>query len=405
MCWKGLLVLGLAPLTAVTATFTSHTLLAPTHVLHLKGNKNSEKAVPAPAPAAAPSGAPGPAPAIDLSKIDPWKMCDELCKYDTGMDADHGVCVTDCRSYVDAGGDIESLRSFVTDETYNEQGGEKMEKYFETKTGMQVPDCKPTLDMNSDFGRKYFDLVDANNNGELTRDELNIWGKKACVPNEMAQQIFDFADANFDDRVTPAEYGSIGEDTDAEDVLDKYADKETKGEDQYEPVQMPAFRHVDGNKDGQLDQVEIMDMFKREIKKRIPTMAKADVDALAAEHQKELLKDMHKVDTDADGKINEEEYKKAAGTKGMGEELAEAADVNNNLTDPDDLPRAGPKNGGPGAGSAAAGAPAGAPAAAAAAPAGAASSFLGVSEPSTDAKDPQMNGFLAKEAFGIANAA
>jgi len=398
MCWKGLLVFGLAPLTA--ATFTSHTLLAPSHVIHLKGNKNTKKAAPAAAPAAAPSGAPGPAPAIDLSKIDPWKMCDELCKYDTGMDADHGVCVTDCRSYVDAGGDIKSLRDFVTDETYNEQGGEKMEKYFETKTGMQIPDCKPTLDMKSDFG---FNVVDADSNGELTRDELNIWGKKACVPNEMAQQIFDFADGNFDDRVTPAEYGTIGEDTDAEDVLDKHADKETKGEDQYEPVQMPAFRHVDGNNDGQLDQVEIMDMFKREIKKRIPTMAKADVDALAAEHQKELLKDMGKVDTDADGKLNEEEYKKAAASKGMGEELSEAAAVDNNVTDPDDLPRSGPKGGGPGAGTAAAGAPAAA-VAAAAAPAGAASSFLGVSVPSTSVQDV-MNGFLAKEAFGIANVA
>lgn len=395
MCWKSLLVFGLAPLTAVTATFTGHALLGPTHVLHLKGNQNTKKAAPAPAPAAAPSGAPGPAPAIDLSKIDPWKMCDELCKYDTGMDADHGVCVTDCRSYVDSGGDIESLRAFVTDETYNEQGGEKMEKYFETKTGMRIPDCKPTLDMKSDFG---FDLVDANSNGELTRDELDKWGKKACVPNEMAQQLFDFADANFDDRVTPAEYGTLGEDTNVEDVLDKHADQSTKGEDQYEPVQMPAFRHVDGNKDGQLDQVEIMDMFKREIKKRIPTMAKADVDALAAEHQKELLKDMGKVDTNADGKINEEEYKKAAASKGMGEELSEAAAVDNNLTDPDDLPRAGPKGGGPGAGSAAAGAPA----PAAAAPAGAASSFLGFNEPSTHAKD-LMNGFLSKEAFGIAN--
>jgi len=225
----------------------------------------------------------------------------------------------------------------VTDETYNEQGGEDMEKHFEKKTGQDIPDCVVSLELDPNVD---FKVVDFNNDGKLTREEMNQWGAKACVPDELAQQIFDAGDADFNGEVSPAEYNAIGEDTAVEKVIDTAADKETKGEDQYEPVQLPAFRHIDGNSDGQLDKDEIMNIFKQEIKRRIPTMSDAAISSLAAEHQQELLKDMDTVDKNADGVLNEEEYQ-AMHQGGMGEELAEAAAAPNNLADPDDLKREG----------------------------------------------------------------
>jgi len=294
--------------------------------------KREERNVGAPAPGTA--GAPGPAPAPAV-KIDPYEMCKDLCKFDTGMDGDFDSCNTDCRTYVDAGGDLNSLKDFVTDETYNKQGGETMEKHFEEKTGEDIPDCKPTLELDPNIE---FDKVDFNSDGKLTRDEMNMWGEKACVPSELANQIMDAADADNNDEVTPAEYNALGEDTGLEDTIDEFADKTTEGEDQYEPVQLPAFRHVDSNSDGQLDQDEVMKIFKEEIKKRIPTMDEASVNEMAAEHQQELLKDMDKVDKNADGFINEEEYG-AMHSGGMGTELSEAAAADNNLPDPDDLKR------------------------------------------------------------------
>merc|ERR1719217_1371593 len=101
------------------------------------------------APAPGPAGAPGPAPA-PAAKIDPYQMCKDLCQFDTGMDGDPDMCNTDCRTYVDAGGDLKSLKDFVTDETYNEQGGETM------------PDCKPSLDLDPNVD---FKVVDFNNDG------------------------------------------------------------------------------------------------------------------------------------------------------------------------------------------------------------------------------------------------
>lgn len=286
------------------------------------------------APTASPAGSPGPSPG-PAPAIDPYQMCDELCAYDTGMDGDKDMCVTECRTHVDAGGDLQSLKDFVTDETYNEKGGEKMEKHFEEKTGKEIPDCTPSLELDPNIK---FDKVDANGDGTLTREEMDIWGGKACVPNELAHQIFDAADADFDEKVTQDEYNSLGEDTEIENILDDAADQETKGEDQYEPVQMPEFKHVDGNGDGGLDMDEIMKMFKMEIKKRIPNMPDADLDDLAAEHQQELMKDVQSVDDNNDGVISQEEYEDFH-SEGMGKELAEAAAQDNNAPDPDDLSR------------------------------------------------------------------
>jgi len=299
-----------------------------------KLNLNHEEqtvAAPAPGPAASPGLAP--APAVE---IDPFAMCGELCKFDTGMDGDFDMCSADCRSYVDAGGDVASLKAFVTAETHNKAGGEAMEKYFEKKTGEDIPDCKPTLELDPNID---FNTVDFDGDGKLTRKEMNMWGEKACVPTELANQIMDAADVDNNEEVTPAEYNAIGEDTDFENTIDKVADKTTKGEDQYEPVQLPAFRHVDFNSDGQLDKDEVLKNFKEEIRRRIPTMDEAGVNELAAEHKQELLGDLENLDKNGDGQINEEEYN-AVHNGGMGEELGEVAAVdNNNLPDPDDLKR------------------------------------------------------------------
>lgn len=305
-------------------------------------------AAPAPAPSASPAS-----PAPQAKQLDPYQLCDDLCKYDTGMDADHGMCVTDCRLYADAGGDVDSLRDFVADETFNEQGGEAMEKHFESVTGKQIPDCEPTMELNPNVK---FGVVDTDGDGFLTRKEVTQWGVKACVPDEIANQIFDAADSDFDNKVTAAEYRAVGEDTEIEHTLDQHADKLTEGEDQYEPVQLPAFRHVDSDSNGKLDEKELLKMYRDEIRKRVPQPADLD-DLGAGELEKEMLADMREADTDGDGFINQAEYG-AVHAGGMGEELSEAQAADNNLPDPDDLHRE------PGAGAAPSPAAAASPAAA-----------------------------------------
>jgi hypothetical protein len=284
---------------------------------------------PFPAPSPGP-GAPSPGPLPDV-----YKLCGELCKHDTGMDGDMDFCVTDCRSYVDAGGDVDSLMNFVTDETHNKQGGEQMEKKFEAITGKSIRDCKPSVSVDK---VPTFKFVDADKSGGISYKEANAWGLKACVPNELVYQIFDLADKNRDKQVTPSEWKDMGEHTAFESTLDGFADQWTKGEDQYEPVHMPAFRHVDSNNDGELDDNEIMKLFKLELERRIPTMSAVDRDTLAKQYEAQILTDVMKLDLNGDKTINAVEYGAAAG-RGMGRELYEAAQNPNNLPDPDDLSR------------------------------------------------------------------
>jgi hypothetical protein len=286
---------------------------------------------PAPGPAPGPSPGPSPAPA----PIDPYKMCNELCKHDTGMDGDFDFCVVDCRTYVDAGNDIASLFDFVTDETYNEQGGESMEEHFEKATGKKIPDCKPSIDVGK---VPTFEMVDTSQDGKISRKEMEEWAVKACVPDEIAHQIFDIADSSYDQHIDAAEWKAIGENTSIEELLDSFADKLTQGEDQYEPVQLPAFRHLDTSKDGELDKEEIMKLFKDEIKRRIPTMSSDDVNGLAKQYEEDIMKDVMKLDLDGDQTINEVEFGYPH-SGGMGRELWEAAQNPNNLPDPDDLSR------------------------------------------------------------------
>merc|ERR1712232_1307135 len=81
-----------------------------------------------------------------------------------------------------------------------------------------------------------------------------------------------------------------------------------------------------------------MKMFKMEIRRRIPNMADEELESLAEEHQKELMEDMEDVDENEDGLINQKEYENMH-SEGMGKELSEAADQDNNAPDPDDLSR------------------------------------------------------------------
>jgi len=304
-------------------------------------------AAPAPAKGGAPGPSPGPAPGPAVEK-DLYKLCDEMCKHDTGMDGDLEYCLVDCHSYVDAGGDIDSLMDFVTDETYNEQGGEKMEDKFESMTGKDIPDCKPSIPVEK---VPSFDSVDTDEDGQISKKEVEAWGLKACVPNELVQQIFDIADSNYDAHVSHKEWKAIGENTDIEQVLDTFTDKLTRGEDQYEPVQLPAFRHLDVNSDEELDADEIMKLFKDEIKRRIPTMSSTDVDAMAKQYEDDILRDVMKLDLNGDQRINAVEFDAPVGG-GMGKELYEAAQNPNNLPDPDDLSRT-PGGGAPAPGPAA----------------------------------------------------
>jgi len=316
-------------------------LLRRSRGLKAQRHHHHRHAAPAPSPANSPAGAPGPSPSEvsweDRSLDDYEKMCKDLCKFDTGLDADDTSCVTECNVYVQSGGNLEDLRSFVTDETYNENGGEAMEKHFEDVTGESVPDCEPSIEFSPTTS---FDLVDTDGDGRINWDELVAFGHKACVPDEMLRQLWDAANLDMDDSISKKEFNELGENTAIESVIDKWADRATQGEDQYEPVVLPDFHHVDADGDGKLNTDEVVNIFRSEMQKRVPNDPKTMEEALNSPTTKEMVEDvMNVADLDRDGSITEEEYFAASDSGGMGKELSEEFAKPNNLDDPDDLHR------------------------------------------------------------------
>lgn len=256
-------------------------------------------------------------------------LCKELCACDSGPDKES--CMAECRTHDT--GELKDLKDFVADEDYNELGDNAMSKKFEKETGVKTPKCTPTIDTNE---APTFESVDKDGSGGISRAEMDDWSLTACVPNELSHQVFDVADVDFNQEVSPSEWADVGEDLKIEQILDQFADRRTKGEDEYEPTELPGFGDIDTTQDGKLDEDEIMKMFKDEIVKRIPNMPPQQVDAIAGRYKEEVMQDMGKLDTDGDGMLNEQEYQ-AAADNNMGKELQEVAKNPNNLEDPDDL--------------------------------------------------------------------
>jgi len=288
--------------------------------------------------------------------------CEALCKADKGMDADPTDCLTECAVYTDLNthegddnyGKEDALEDVAADESYNEAGGEEMAAKHEEMTGNEVSSCAPSVDVDKEPEMK--DL-DSNGDDSVTKDEAEAYGRKACVPDEVVDQIFEEADANQDDKVEESEFKDAGEDTQMEEAIDEKleGDKEGPegpftGDDENAVVDAPPFDDFDKNQDAQLDADEVKDVMEMEAEKRtesntahMPTgedetklVADADTDG-DGNPAEEVIE---KVDKDGDGKVSQTEYKEEGdGGSDMGEELSEAAGLKEDSTDPDDKNR------------------------------------------------------------------
>jgi len=165
-----------------------------------------------------------------------------------------------------------------------------------------------------------------------------LWNEKACVPDEMAEQIFSEADLNQDKVIDKSEFKDAGEDTKNEDAMDKALEKVSEGDDEYNSVQNPPLEEFDGNKDGALDNGEVKEVFQHELERR------TEHEKLPGDTMNDLEPNIQdaidKVDTNDDGEISGDEYvAKDEGTD-LGSELKEAADADEDAEEMEDLSRA-----------------------------------------------------------------
>jgi len=299
-------------------------------------------------------------PPADDHPLDPKEECVKLCKADKGTDADPEYCNTECAVYNDLNnhhwdddfGNQEALQRFTEDEATNEAGGKEMEEKFEEEFGEEVLDCTPTVDTDKE---PTMDDLDAKKDGVIDKDEAEAYGKKACVPDEMTDQIFEEADADQDNKITEEEFQEAGEDTVAEEKLDEALEGSEgdtpkgeapfEGDDENAVVDNVDFDEVDDNKDGKIDEAEFHENAEFEAEKRTETNA-AHVPVsnnetdMVADASPAVAEAMDAVDTDDDGTISKEEYESTeGGGSDMGEELSEAAGVDEDMPDPDDAQR------------------------------------------------------------------
>jgi len=264
--------------------------------------------------------------------------CKELCKVDTGMDADAHDCLNECAvntdlmtHHLDQG-----FENFARDEAYNEKGGNQIKELHNEKAPEEVPTCAPTVDLSK--APQFADL-DANGDGVIDFEEAASWNEKACVPDEMAEQIFSEADLNQDKVIDKTEFKDAGEDTKNEEAMDKALEKVSQGDDEYNSVQNPPLEEFDDDNSGGLDESEAKEAFQHEIERR------TEHEDIPEETQKELepeIKDaIDKVDTNDDGEISGDEYVAKDDSGDLGQELSEAANADDDKKELDDLARAG----------------------------------------------------------------
>merc|ERR1719443_1283611 len=289
---------------------------------------------PAAAPAASPAASPSSRQVRDLA-------CEDMCQHAEGLGAD--TCVTECRTHTDLASDTDdSLGDFVEDRSYNEpsgKGGEAMERAYENNYGKDtIADCVPDSELADRTAT--FEDVDTNADGIVTADEALAFGEKMCVSDEMTMQIFHMADANQDKKLTPEEYNGVGEESAAEEAMDKAADSVSEGDQEYSEVKPPQFEEFDKDGDGVLNEDEVAEAVMFELSRRFPGKSEEQLEELAAElYAKGELKFLEDLDTDGDGVVSKEEWEAPEeGTpEDLGSEIAESAAADENAEDPDDL--------------------------------------------------------------------
>lgn len=260
--------------------------------------------------------------------------CWELCRHAKGLGS--SACMTECKMYTDVAPNTdEALKAFVEDETVNEAGGEDMERAYEKMSEERVRSCVPQFE-----GSPKFTDIDANGDSVISKSEIIGFAKKMCVSDEMIRQMFHEADRNQDGDVNPIEFDKGGEDTQLEEGVDMMMDTHTGGDDEYNPVKLPALEAFDADGDKKLSKEELRDALFFEHNQRFSKTATKKELREWAEAQKDVLESLlFLLDTDGDGKISEDEYNTMDLHDHLGGEMKEAQDANHDGVDPDNLRR------------------------------------------------------------------
>eukprot|EP00746_Dinoflagellata_sp_MGD_P161588 gnl/MRDRNA2_/MRDRNA2_88792_c0_seq1.p1 gnl/MRDRNA2_/MRDRNA2_88792_c0~~gnl/MRDRNA2_/MRDRNA2_88792_c0_seq1.p1 ORF type:complete len:413 (-),score=128.90 gnl/MRDRNA2_/MRDRNA2_88792_c0_seq1:24-1262(-) len=259
--------------------------------------------------------------------------CVAICQHDTGMDKES--CATQCATSTDLTTHHmdEGVDSIAEDKAYNEAGGNAIEEHVEGEHPVDVLDCAPQVDIEHP---PELDELDTNQNGVVEQGEAEEWGHKACVPDEMTDQIFSQADTNCDHVIDKAEYEESGPDTAQEQAVDEALEETSEGDDEYNNVQSPPLEEFDEDDSGTLDEKEHHEAVEFEMERRGEERWGTDDSEVPAQETEQAFDD---VDTDDDGLIEGDEYVAPAedGGSDLGEEITEAAHQDEDATDPDDL--------------------------------------------------------------------
>lgn len=278
-----------------------------------------------------------PPPGKFYPERDSTVRCEELCKKDTGMDADMRNCMTECSVYTDVmTHDLDKgFHDFAMDESFNEKDGKGIKKIHNEKAPEEAYGCGPSVDLDK---KPTFEELDTNGDKVIDFEEALAFSHKACIPDEKTEQMFSEADSNQDKVLSSEEWGTAGEETKSEEAMDEALEKVSQGDDEYDSVQNPPLEEFDANKDGALDESEAKDAFEHELERR--TEHEDVPEETMKELEPEIEDAIDKVDTNDDGEISGDEYTAKDEGSDMGQELKEEANNDEDAAELDDLPRA-----------------------------------------------------------------
>lgn len=210
------------------------------------------------------------------------------------------------------------------------------------------PQCQPIVDTDVCDIEIEFEDVDSNHDGEITEDEVHLYGRLMCIPYDQIHALFVMVDTSQDHIITDAEWNSAGEDSAVEEGIDEAVDDAIKnasnipkpGETQEDlekeaqkmieslaaahSVQAPSFQSLDKNQDGGIQDWELFSAFMMEISDRHPDIS-VELRKYITDKFWDAVDDIFpRLDKDGNHVISQEEYAAASSTNDMGDELQEA---------------------------------------------------------------------------------
>jgi len=263
------------------------------------------------------------------------EACKNVCSRHGSMTAEERECQTECYTKADlASGDADRLKDFASEHP-------KRLRRFEEHTGQDVKQCRPLANVEA----VYFDDLDLNHDARVSHQELMAFTDLLCIPQDVANDMFEGGDRNHDGLITEKEWNSSGEDTAFEYEVDKFSDKHVEPPKQAPEdvaknaladligeVKAPPFETLDQNKDGMLDDYEMVGAFMREVMNRDPGMSVKARRIIQKKLYDKMPGIFESLDKNHDHQLSPEEYEAKKKGGDFGDEVLETADSSKNHT-------------------------------------------------------------------------